>query len=196
MTIGTPVTWASGNALTATKVKDEVEDQFNALFSPPRAKLFSLSTASIASQAATTLHTTVAAGNLIGFTDVEAESYIGSMTTGTSPWTRLIAPVAGIYIVSAHGTFAANATSGRGGILRLNGTTWIDADIRPASPTASGVAPGPGGSTGTTSVTVTVDQKMAANDYVEFFMNQASGGALNTQSSWGYLELLWIGNSA
>lgn len=86
--------------------------------------------------------------------------------------TRVVAPVAGVYQVSAMLAWASNVTGVRRLHLLHNGTTTIAGDSR-GSTTAD-----------TLQQTSTTVYRFAANDYVEVFAFQTSGGSLNlTQSA-------------
>lgn len=81
---------------------------------------------------------------------------------------RLVAQVAGWYVISAGFGFAANATGNRGGELMVNGTIEIAQQFYEAP--AVGVAV----------MSITAVYYLAATDYVELFGFQTSGGNLNT----------------
>lgn len=97
--------------------------------------------------------------------------------------TRLTCVVPGLYHISGAHQWAANATGGRQAELRLNGTTFLDADIDINA-----------GATQETNHTDT-DFRLAAGDYVELTVFQNSGGALNTLTGTPYQPLLtwhWV----
>lgn len=201
MTIGTPKVWASADPLNVTNLTNELHDQYNALFNPPRGRLTvqAGNSRNIPSQAVGTLHTS-ASGITTGFNLFQGGSYTGSMTTGVSPYTRLIAPIAGTYDVSGGACFAdydAFVTAGiRGALLLLNGTTIIDANV--SSPVISGAITGPSLNTNGragTALPLGTEIVLAASDYVQLAFTQSSGGSTVITSYYdSYLELLWVGN--
>ena len=97
---------------------------------------------------------------------------------------RIAAITDGIYLAIGQVTFVANATGTRKGIIRKNaagapgsGTAWgvTVADASPASQV--------------TSLQVVSLVPLGAGDYVELFVWQDSGGALNLE---GGAELNWL----
>lgn len=98
----------------------------------------------------------------------------------TSVAERLRAPMAGLYAIGAHVMFTSNATGYRQVVLRLNGTTNIAADTRPA---ANGQD---------TNVTVTTQYELAQGDYVEVLARQTSGGALNVRAVGNLSPEFWM----
>ena len=86
---------------------------------------------------------------------------------------RLTAPSSGVYLISAHLTFASNATGIRYAYIRLNGSTII---ARAKLPTS-----GSGGLDDWLSISTIC--WLAAGDYVEVFAFQNSGGNLNILSA-------------
>ena len=87
---------------------------------------------------------------------------------------RLTAPTggAGVYHITAHATFASNATGIRECRIRLNGATYI------AAMSATSVS-----ASGDHSMSVSCDYKLAAADYVELVAYQSSGGLLDVTFS-------------
>lgn len=82
---------------------------------------------------------------------------------------RLTAPVAGVYLITASIQWAATAGGLRQLFIRHNGTTAI------ASELLTGVA--------NHQQTVSTIYKLAANDYVEVRVNQTSGASLNVTTT-------------
>lgn len=82
---------------------------------------------------------------------------------------RLTCKTAGIYVVTGHVSFAANATGIREARIIHNGSTVY------ASTRTDAVA------SGKTNITVSTLVSMAVNDYVELIAYQSSGGALNVE---------------
>lgn len=91
---------------------------------------------------------------------------IHDTTTNTG---RLTCKTAGIYIVTGHVSFAANATGIRDVRILHNGTTTY------ATTRADAAA------SGKTNMTISSILSLAVNDYVELVAYQSSGGALNVE---------------
>lgn len=89
---------------------------------------------------------------------------IHSTTSNTS---RLTCRTAGVYHMDAHVEFASNSTGERQLLLKLNGTTFIAADSRAA------INGNP------TKASIPTTYQLVVGDYVEVFVFQSSGGALN-----------------
>lgn len=154
---------------------------FDNIFNPPRCRAWHSAAATL-----TTVTSTVIA--------LASETYdsTGSMHSTSTNTSRIIAPVAGKYLISASIGFASNATGRRICAVRLNAAgssasgTLIAEKIGQANAT----------SLHTESVTFTYD--LAASDYVEMFALQQSGANLNTsaaeQQSW--LSIQYIGPSS
>lgn len=193
MATGIPKTWASNDAITSTVANAELATQWTAIYSPPRARLFDTNIVTIATQSAGSVFTTAGAGNLVTFSDFEAASYTGAMISGTAPnYDGLIAPIDGVYEVSAQFSWDPNTAGQRGAILK-QGSTLIDIDIQNPSPTVDDIF-GPSGLVGGTSVQVSTEVKALAGAKFQIFGTQSSGGSLDTAGSFGYLEIAWIGN--
>lgn len=111
---------------------------------------------------------------LITFDSERADSQ--SMHSTSSNMGRLYAPEAGEYIFGVHARFGSNATGYRAVMVRLNaagssvGGTELAQDMRTA---VSGTY---------THVSLTTTYALAANDYVEFFGFQNSGGSLDVEA--------------
>jgi hypothetical protein len=101
----------------------------------------------------------------------------------TNP-TRMTFKTAGLYRITYGFAFAANASGLRRGQLRLNGAG------SPFTQTSMAATPA-----NTFSAQGAVDWRMAANDYVELYVNQTSGGALAITTGAGFTNLsaLWLG---
>ena len=89
--------------------------------------------------------------------------------------------VDGIYVISGHITFAANANGIRGIALRLNGSSYI---------AMNGVYSTTAGDE--ISLTVTSVHNMAVNTYVELRAYQSSGAALNINRHSDYSPILEV----
>jgi hypothetical protein len=97
---------------------------------------------------------------------------------------RLTCNTAGLYLITGHIEFAANATGNRGARIRLGGSTNIASALRPAAT---------GGDISDVSVAVTY--RLAETEYVELLSYQSSGGALNVLSSANFspeFSMTWI----
>lgn len=210
MTVGTPHPWVSGDALTAALANAEVRDQFIAQFGPPAGRLSFVAAfgINIPTQTASTVATTVAAGNLITFDGRLTNAYTGAMTTGSSRWSRLIAPIDGIYAVEGLINFiqwSGSGSSPGAALLRLNGTTLIDVQefdpgnvasgtgpifssvVQPNDVFGGGMAPSP---------TVGTDIKMHAGDFVELYGTHSVAATTEQVTGETCLDLSWIGNYA
>lgn len=97
--------------------------------------------------------------------------------------TRLTVPtdLAGLYSVGGAFNFNANASGRRYGVIRLNGTTNIDADERENT----------GATTGTITSIATLF-RLAAADYIELVVLQNSGGALDVLGGLTIAPVLWL----
>lgn len=109
-------------------------------------------------------------------------SNLHSVSTNTS---RMTAPVNGIYVITANVSWAANATGIRRVFLRWNASSNIaysQVSATSASVTAQNVA--------------TV-YSLAASEYVEVFVLQTSGSALNIEASSQFspeFTMTWVSN--
>lgn len=74
------------------------------------------------------------------------------------------------YLLTASARFAANSTGQRGIQLRINGTTSIAMDVRPATAAEA------------TGMSIATEYQLSAGDYVEVLVFQGSGAALNIDS--------------
>lgn len=105
--------------------------------------------------------------------DAESFDNGGLHSLVTAP-TRFTVPVAGIYLLVAQIEFAASAVGAfRSCRWFLNGTTILAFNILPPHATM------------VTRMNCSALVSLAANDYVEFYANQDSGGALNADNGLG-----------
>lgn len=88
--------------------------------------------------------------------------------------TRLTCKTAGKYRITANVGFAANGTGARELTIRLNGTTRICSELRMGFATYENV------------MHVSTEWNLAVNDYVEAYVYQNSGAALNVNASSAY----------
>lgn len=107
-----------------------------------------------------------------------------SMHSTSADTGRITFNTAGLYHVFATIEFASNATGYRQAYLRVNGTTVIAASSCPAA-TSLG-----------TELMLSCVWKFAAADYVEVFVAQLSGGALNVAGASAFspeFGATWVG---
>lgn len=168
MAVPSEHTVAVGDKVTASLWNGDVRDGVNFLLSPPRVSVSN-----------TAAHSHTSGTSLLLTWDTEAwdTDTMHSTVTNTS---RLIATTAGTYAVTARIAFASNAT----------GIRYIDVRKNAAGNVASGTRVAFNANTAVASGTVTVvnvacDVVMAANDYLEVFGFQNSGGALSDDVSAG-----------
>jgi hypothetical protein len=144
--------------------------------------------------------TTVTSGNLVTFNKATANAYTGAMTTGSIPWSRLTAPIAGIYEangMTAWATGGGVASPVVAALLRMN-TTIVDAEAKNGSIAASDIADPSGSLFDRTCPRVGTELRMNAGDYVELYgtVYYGPGGSLWEVAAISYLTLTWIGNLA
>jgi hypothetical protein len=154
MAFTTPTT-ASGQVLTSAIWNASVRDNLLHLFRPARAHVSHSTTQSIANTTATALVFDTEDSDTFGM-----HSASGSRLTAPTDWS-------GWWIVAAACEFAANATGQRSISLAVNGTASFGY-VRVGA-AASGV----------TQLQTSAIVRMAAASYVECFVSQTSGGALN-----------------
>lgn len=103
-----------------------------------------------------------------------AEDYdTSSMHDTATNNSRIVAPVAGYYVVQAQVTWAANSTSRRLLALRAN------ASGNSAAGTQLALSTGQAMTTGAMSLQIYWEGPLSISDYVELFALQDSGGSLN-----------------
>jgi hypothetical protein len=123
----------------------------------------------------TTQSITSALQTVLAFNSERYDQAAGAASTQHDTVTnnsRLTCLYAGIYKITGHIEFAANATGLRLVNIQLNGTTEI---ARQETLNLGGADP--------CSLTVTSDYALAVNDYVQLRAYQSSGGALNVTVS-------------
>lgn len=99
--------------------------------------------------------------------DVESHKNVAGMHSNVTNNSRLIAPDAGVYLVTANVRFGASATGVRVLVLRKNGTTDLAQVLASAGDDAD-----------THALHISDQVKLAAGDYIEIRQFQSSGGAL------------------
>lgn len=187
MTVGSPRTWLTTDSLSSTLLNGEIRDQFAALLSPPRARVYR----------STNVTLTSATWGLVTFDNtVYDQSYTGVLTT--SPNDRLIAPVSGLYSINASVALNKGTTSShfRGLMLRKNaagnsasGTevalAWMYPNMR-AGTDSTGSLPS---NHGTTIVHLSIEYPLAANDYIQMWAQSNDSG---TNTGYGGSHLTWL----
>jgi hypothetical protein len=176
MAVPSEHTVAVGDKVTASLWNGDVRDGVNFLLSPPRVSVSN-----------TAAHSHTSGTSLLLTWDTEAwdTDTMHSTVTNTS---RLTAVTAGTYQVVARLAVAANATGIRSLDVRKNaagvaaGGTRVGYDSQ--TPVTGAV----------TSVAVICDVALAANDYIECFGFQTSGGALSDDATAGltFVQMRWV----
>lgn len=159
-TVPNPRTWVVGEVVTAAKM-NEVRDAFNFLLSPP---LFELTHSAIISPATST--------QAVMPMDTEIIDRDGGHSTSVNN-SRYTSQTAGYYLVSGAVAFVSNGTGKRELTILVNGAT----ETYPSSI--------PGLAAGFTGLTTSGRIYLAVSDYVELYVWQNSGGALNTNTTKG-----------
>lgn len=108
----------------------------------------------------------------------------GGLHSLASNTSRLTAQTPGKHLISGHVAWDISATGGRETAIKLNGSTFIAADIRQ---TMSAV---------NAEISISTVYHLAANDYVELFVYQNSGGNLSVKAFPGFspeFAMQWLG---
>lgn len=105
----------------------------------------------------------------------------GSLHSTSTNTSRLTAPITGLYGVGGHVSIAANATGNRQLALRLNGATFIAADMRTNA-----------GAGDPSQISIQTVYQLVAGDYVELLAMQSSGGALNVSAAASFSPEFWM----
>lgn len=164
-TVPTPFHFTALTEPTAANLNAGIEDALAFLLDPPRCSLYRSSALSLSDNTWT----------LVSW---DSESWDSDAMHSTSSNTsRLVFTTAGRYLVTLNAWFAVNSTGGRAVNLTKNGA---------GSRSASNVVLSDGGvqstATAETLVSVSVERSFSANDYIEMWAWQGSGGALNLQA--------------
>lgn len=167
----TPRTFVTGELLTAGIFNSDHRDNLNFLANPPGARVYNSVAISIATGTSTVL-------------TFDSERYdndaIHDTVTNSG---RLTCKTAGRYSITGHVDWAANGTGHRVCSIRLNGTTNIASDGKPASAASTRHA-------------VPALYSLAVNDYVELLVFQDTGGALNVNATAAMspeFAMQWVG---
>jgi hypothetical protein len=103
-----------------------------------------------------------------------------STVTNTS---QITAVYPGKYLITAQATFVANATGVRQGQLNLNGVLINGSTVDE-----------PGSAAGGTTVTCVFEVALAVGDFVEYVVQQTSGGALALVAGRSAMTAVWCGS--
>lgn len=177
----TPITFTTGNALTAAQMNTYVRDNTNFLFSPP-----SCSVQRGADLTGITSTSTLSAVPFApaGGVDWDTDPTMHSNTTNPS---RITVHTAGLFHVSGGGKWAIASGGARYMAIRKNGgSNDLCNDSR--LPLASD----------NSWQNVGADVSMAASDYIELYVAQTSGGSLTLLGSangGAFLQIHWIGHT-
>lgn len=171
-TVPTPYDWTAGVAPTAAALDAGVRDVGTFLLSPPSCSLYNSSAPSLTN-------------NTWTLVTWDSESWDNdSMHSTASNTSRLVFATSGTYLLTVNAWFAANGTGGRGVNLTKSGA---------GTRAASNVVLSDGGvqatATAETLVAATVLRPFSAGDYVELWVWQASGGALNLSGGYNKTTL-------
>lgn len=160
-----------GNYWTAALYTNNVYNLGTYLLNPPLFKGYQSAAQSIADSTVTAL----------GINTTAIDTYGGhSNVTNNSRYTAM---VAGYYLVIANAGFAANASGNRLVEIHQNGGAALNiAQGVGFAPTAAN-----NGVVSTASLSF-----LNANDYIEAFAYQTSGGALNTFPSQTGMQVIWL----
>lgn len=181
-----PFTWVAGSAPSAATLNGSTGPKggLDFLLSPPRAFAYQSTGVSVGTGTSTEIVMTF-----------DAESWdtdTTAMHSTSSNSSRVVAVTPGLYSVNFQVSFPANATGVRYVVLRKNanatsGGGSLVALARQQSASA----------TGSSYVGSTIDVSLAANDYLEVFAMQNSGGSLTTNTGVNatYLQMRWVASS-
>jgi hypothetical protein len=163
----TPLTWVTGQVVTASQLNAQIRDNMSFLFDPPAAQLSAVS-ATIANST-----TPVGVGSM---SNVVFDSTGGAMT-GTA--NKITATVAGLYDLNGSAVWASLAT---GAVRRLG--FLVTGNV-------FGVSLVENSNNITVEQTTTLLQKLAANDTVQLAAAQSSGAGLLLNTP--ILAVSWVG---
>lgn len=148
---------------------DQVRDNFVAIANPPRCSISHSTTQSVTNATWTAM-------------SADTEEYdTDAMHSTVTNNSRITIVTAGLYLVTAAVSWAANATGSRGARLWLSGVAAVPGTVAQASATDSNVS------------TVTVTVSLSAGAYIEVQGLQRSGGALDGQLR--YAQARWVATS-
>lgn len=179
MTYTAPTTFAVGDEFTASWQNTYIKANLDFLATPPSVRATASSTTAIAT----------GTWSLIAFDAETWDWATTAMHDNSTNNSRLVAPVAGKYQVTAHTTWTANATGSRVIQIRKNAAgnvasgTQLSQSLYAASASQLDYQ-----------VTDTFD--LAANDYIEIWRYQNSGGNLAPQlygTTPAFATMRWVG---
>lgn len=147
---------------------DAVRDAVVYLSSPPRVRVYNSANISIPN------------GTLTALTFNSERFDSDTMHSTAANTGRITFTTAGGYDVGCGVAFAANATGQRDCSIRLNGTTPIAYDARAAAP-----------ATVDTVFCISTFYEFAAGDFIEVYVFQNSGAALNVRASGNISPEFW-----
>lgn len=178
MAVPSQGTVAVGDKITASLWNDDVRDAVNFLISPPRVKVYKTANQSIATSAWACL-------------TWDAEAFDSdTMHNNVTSNSRITFTTAGTYQITYNVFWANNATGLRNHKIELNGTTTEGSGTDVIEPFA--ISPVAATHTG---ASISFIQSFSANDYIQAFAWQNSGGALNlagTTESHSSLSAIWV----
>lgn len=174
-----PRTWAAGEVISSSRLNANISDVLTFLSAPPVVEM------SQAVAQSTATGSTPVVGNAATFTTEDFDSSgMHSTSVNTS---RCTAVYPGLYLAGGSGSYAANVTGSRGGAWAVNGAllngsyAWV-----------------PTNGSGLTSVPMCGKLLfLSVGDYVELWLAQTSGGALNTSVASlerTHISLKWVSN--
>ena len=162
MAVPSQGTVAVGDKITASLWNDDVRDAVNFLISPPRVKVYKTANQSIADNAYACL-------------TWNAEAFDSdTMHDNTTSNSRITFTTAGTYQITLNCLWANNSTGIRNHTIEKNGSTSINSGTKILEPFAFN----PGNATHN-GVSVSLMHSFAAGDWIQVFVLQNSGGALN-----------------
>jgi hypothetical protein len=183
-TVPVPFTWVAGSAPTAAALNGSTGPKggLDFLLSPPRATLYMSSSVSLSNNTWT----------LVTWDGEYQDEDTSPMHSTSSNTSRLTAITPGRYEVSVRAYFAANATGTRGINVTPNGAGTRDVDNAALSDSFWAAA-----NSTNQLVTATFEWLASANDYIELWVIQSSGGALNLvgSGSWTKMSMRWVASS-
>lgn len=175
MPYSAPTTITTGQLVTASLMNTDWAGNIAFLANPPACRVYN--NASIS-------HATSGNWQTVTFNSERYDT--ATMHDTVSNTSRITVPVDGLYLITGHIEFAANATGVRGIQILFNGT---------GTSVAGAYYPTTGGIVGT-GLSIATVYKFAATNYVELQGYQTSGGALvinSTAASTPEFSVTWIG---
>lgn len=176
-TVPSPKTWSVAERLTAAGLNLELRDALNFLLAPPLVDVYRTADKSIANSTWTLL-------------DWDAESRdTDSMHSNSTNNSRLIAVTPGRYLVNINVAFASVGTGAGRLTVRKNsagsdtgGTRAFPIRLQPFQAANFNV------------IDANFEVDMAANDYLEAFVFQSSGAALNVVAglTTSFFQMRWV----